>query len=143
MCNIIREYSKDVEVVTGYKVAIRYKNKYLSPSTGIEYKVGEVPKLNRSDNDKRFIHTHWKNPLEKYSTFFDKRHRGSTQLFEELYHARRFLQATFIKGCVTEDIGLVILKIKGVPTYKAILGFNAYNASTVLVNKILKIDKVE
>jgi hypothetical protein len=41
MCSINGRYFKS-ETVEGYKVALKVKNHYYSPVTGIEYKMGPV-----------------------------------------------------------------------------------------------------
>jgi len=43
MCHISRKSRR--KIFSGYKIAIEYKGKYYSISTGIEYKSGPVPKL--------------------------------------------------------------------------------------------------
>ena len=81
MCEILNRTRK--KVFTGFKVAHKIGNRYYSPVTGVEYKVGPVTPTTKIIRSK--TSGHWSSHiLDKDDSFFCKEMYGKTSVFKSL-----------------------------------------------------------
>ena len=81
MCKILNRTRK--KVFTGLKVAHKIGNRYYSPATGVEYKVGPVTPATKIIRSK--TSSHWSSQiLNKDGNFFCKEMYGKTSVFKSL-----------------------------------------------------------
>jgi hypothetical protein len=83
MCKI--HDKTDLTEYTGYKAVLKIGNKFYSPCTGLEYKVGmKLPNMRKRrpipvDSDIK-----WCNVLDKKSVYYNKLMQGKTGVFQTL-----------------------------------------------------------
>lgn len=95
MCDIRGKL--DGKIVLGYKVAILIDGKYHSPSTGIEYKVGEIEIPNW--DDLRFDGIFLRAPAPFRTSLYDERHKGCTQIFKSYEGAEELCKTLYMNVC--------------------------------------------
>lgn len=76
MCQLENELSR--KQATGYKIAVTKDGKYYSICTGIEYKVGKVPKLKQQE----ILVSDW-GDLQRGSAFHKSNYNGNTAVFKK------------------------------------------------------------
>lgn len=102
MCKITKELEKP-KTVNGYKLVIKYKGEFYSPSTGLKYSVGmTIPKMKKL---RKRIDGEWSNPLNPY--WYEERMQGKTGIFLKL-------KDMFDIGgiCISENHHYSIVKMK-------------------------------
>jgi len=82
MCKILNRTRK--KVFTGLKVAHKIGNRYYSPATGVEYKVGPVTPTTKIIRSKTSGHWWSSQILDKDGSFFCKEMYGKTSVFKSL-----------------------------------------------------------
>jgi len=78
MCTVTSPY-KESKTFTGYKCVIKRNEKIYSPVTGLEYKVGPVPKIKKKGRYANRCYGHVMNPS---SPAYDPNMVGKTGLFD-------------------------------------------------------------
>ena len=78
MCKITGKYNR--KTYTGYKSVVKIGKKLYSPVTGMEYKVGPVPKIRTIG---QYARPQYINVLDKNMLAYDSRMVGKTGVFKE------------------------------------------------------------
>ena len=114
MCNITKRLNKTTRK-SGYKVALLIDGKYYSPATGVEYKVGKVPKCPEYNDAKM-------NMLNDMCNYFAvdnihmREHPAHNRLFNGMtavFPQARGAYHLLISICRGTPHTTVLLKIKG------------------------------
>lgn len=105
MCDLI--YKCDEEEVTGYKVAVKIDDKYFSPATGLEYKVGPIPlQFKYQKHVADFV-----NVLDENNECYNTNMTGRTCVFRDLESAKHkqnkwysFYELIILKMTISNDL---------------------------------------
>lgn len=80
MCTITKELKKS-KVGSGYKLVIKHKGDFYSPSTGLKYKVGmTIPNMKKNG---AMTDGEWKSPFE-VEYFYEPRMQGNTGVIRKV-----------------------------------------------------------
>lgn len=137
MCEITQRLNdNEIPEKTGYKVAIKLEDKYFSPATGVEYKVGLVEV---GDRFKHFIkHQIYRSDiLIPSSSAYKEEYVGQTAVFDDLARAtalkikfaeyNEYYAPSLVQHIVILKMTLSNIKFKG-----------TYNDSSVWMGSVIK-----
>lgn len=106
MCTITKELKKP-KTGTGYKLVIKHKNGFYSPSTGIKYTVGmDIPHLSHREE---MIDGKWASPFDY--RYYEKRMQGNTGIFvkqKDLFGAGMSFSSNYHYSVIRIKLGRVL-----------------------------------
>ena len=157
MCKLLGKYI-DSEEYVGYKVATECDGRYFSPATGVEYKVGPVPKLtNETERNTEAIYgfnPSFKDFMTLHSRrFFSSIFNGKTAVIKKESDAKKLFADVklglephsavklYLESHSPYNIVLLKMKISG-DLYEGETSLSCDDAEVIAGNTIVSFEKV-
>ena len=114
MCKLTTKFAES-DTFTGYKAVIKHGDNYLSPATGITYKIGKVPVLNSTTERDTSVIRGYSDKFKDFTSlavvdFFKPEFNGKTAVFVKSMDAVEVSRTIALDWCETE-LPLVIIKM--------------------------------
>jgi|WetSurMetagenome_2_1015567.scaffolds.fasta_scaffold154645_5 hypothetical protein len=108
MCKLTTPYTKS-DTFTGYKLVLKINNKLYSPATGIEYKIGKVPKPRKAIEETK--DPYFADVLDKNDCCYIAKYKGFTSLFCNEMDCHTFTNAMKGRNKASEYFTIVKMTI--------------------------------